>query len=422
METVWETTHLHVPHERRPRDGDLSTLMSVSDVDALLTGTYAAGQRRWDSVRLGKDGRLVPLDEFLVSRAGGFAEVDVPRVVAQYRDGASIILNNVQEAHPPVAELCNGLSTLFGVPAHANVYLTPPHSRGFPLHFDAHDVFLVQLAGAKRWNVYAPVVPLADARHQSETYDGPVDQPTRLLVRRGDVLYMPRGVPHEGLTDDEFSLHVTIGVTPYTWSQLLGDLVSLVSHEDVDLRRSVAPRLASVADGDVDVEGVLRGLVGRMAGKVGEVARRHVDDVVVRHRRDLRGELTHAVERYEIESDTTVRLATGVQPSVRQIGDRIALSFRDKVLDLPRFVAAHVELLCSGRETCADRLPPSVDDAGRLVLVRRLTREGLLEVVNGPAPQTRRSDISVSCRHSPGRHSDTTARLDSAAGDDRPTG
>ena len=35
-----------------------------------------------------------------------------------------------------------------------NVYLTPPSSQGFTAHYDAHDVFILQIAGSKHWRLY----------------------------------------------------------------------------------------------------------------------------------------------------------------------------------------------------------------------------------------------------------------------------
>ena len=42
-----------------------------------------------------------------------------------------------------------------------NAYLTPPAERGLDIHFDFHDVFVVQLAGAKRWHVW-PSLPRSE--------------------------------------------------------------------------------------------------------------------------------------------------------------------------------------------------------------------------------------------------------------------
>ncbi|GEL20894.1 cupin domain-containing protein [Pseudonocardia asaccharolytica] len=384
IDSIWESRHLHVVREQKgERHRNLDDLISIDDIDELLTGTYAAGQRRWDSVRLGKDGELLPPDQFLSNRNSSFAQVDVERVLAHYRHGASIILNNIQEAHASVARLCNDVSRFFGVPVHANAYLTPPHAQGFPLHFDSHDVFLLQVAGEKHWNIYDAIILLANATHQRDTYDAPAAPPTRLHLKRGDVLYLPRGLLHEGLTTSEMSLHLTIGVHPYTWSDLLHDIVSALAQKDVDFRRSVAPSLVFVDEFHDRLERSLLALSARLAdtSHARRVADRRLQEVRALRRGDHHGALSQAVRSRPVAAETVVQLVRGLDPVIQEMGERMTVSFASKTLVLPRVVGAQVAALCSGAPSCAAQLPPTLDEDGRLVLVQRLVHEGLLEVL-----------------------------------------
>ena len=36
--------------------------------------------------------------------------------------------------------------------------MTPPQNQGFSAHYDTHDVFVLQVAGSKRWVVHPPVL------------------------------------------------------------------------------------------------------------------------------------------------------------------------------------------------------------------------------------------------------------------------
>ena len=53
-----------------------------------------------------------------------------------------------------------------GHPVQANAYATPAGAQGFAVHHDTHDVFVLQVAGEKRWLVYEPALelPLKDQR------------------------------------------------------------------------------------------------------------------------------------------------------------------------------------------------------------------------------------------------------------------
>ena len=110
----------------------------------------------------------------------------------------------------------------FGQPVQANAYFTPRGSQGLPVHHDTHDVFCLQVAGRKRWLVYEPALelPLRNQRYRPELGE-PGEPVLDLVLEPGDMLYMPRGWLHEALTSDEDSLHLTIGVSVYTWLDAL---------------------------------------------------------------------------------------------------------------------------------------------------------------------------------------------------------
>lgn len=76
-------------------------------------------------------------------------------------------------------------------------------------HLDQYDVFLLQAQGRRSWAYGGPASPLVP------------DQPLRLLSRfepreqddlaPGDVLYLPPGVPHDGVALDDNSVTLSIG-------------------------------------------------------------------------------------------------------------------------------------------------------------------------------------------------------------------
>jgi hypothetical protein len=61
----------------------------------------------------------------------------------------------------------------------------------------------------------------------------------QVTIRAGDVLYIPRGVPHEAETVDSESIHLSIGVTCAKWKDLDGEALG-----ETDERRSA--RIADI--------------------------------------------------------------------------------------------------------------------------------------------------------------------------------
>ncbi len=105
----------------------------------------------------------------------------------------------------------------------ANAYVTPPQNRGFDAHYDVHDVFVLQIAGTKRWIVHEPVHPdpLRDrpwTDHRTavaEAARGEAHLDT--VLEPGDVLYLPRGWLHAAEAQGAVSIHLTLGV--HTWTR-----------------------------------------------------------------------------------------------------------------------------------------------------------------------------------------------------------
>ena len=147
-----------------------------------------------------------------------------------FLEGGSIILNKLDVYWPPVGRLCAALRERF-LHVFAVMYLTPRGSRSVPAHSDDQDVFIVQLAGRKAWNVYGSPIDLPYS-HEQLGKTAPVDRASLgapLLTAElapGSVLYMPRGFVHEArATEGGASLHITLTVqtSDLNWRTFVGD-------------------------------------------------------------------------------------------------------------------------------------------------------------------------------------------------------
>lgn len=202
--------------------------------------------------------------------------VDTRQVLRLFDRGATIVLNRVQLYHPALSDFCNRLALELCAPCQANVYLTPPGSRGFNLHYDTHDVFMAQIAGAKRWRVYDSAIELPLASQGTSTkLEATGDPVIDTELNAGEVLYIPRGWTHEGATTASTSLHITFGIYFFTWADAILETVSncllrdkryrsalpldFLDQECVDdsIRSTVSDMLAAIAS-EVDTRSLKR--------------------------------------------------------------------------------------------------------------------------------------------------------------------
>jgi lysine-specific demethylase/histidyl-hydroxylase NO66 len=302
------------------------------------------------------------------------AAADVGQVAAEFAGGATIVLQALHLNHLPLAIFCRELEARLGQPVQANAYYTPRAAQGLPVHHDTHDVFVLQVAGEKRWLVYEPVLelPLKDQRYSSELGE-PGEPVLDLTLRPGSTFYLPRGWLHEAVTSQSDSLHLTIGLNTYTARDALAAAVA-AAEGDVELRRAVPD------DGELDAD-LLEAVRERLDARA--IATRRRDRFVRTRRPILDGQLEQLRRLDALSVDTELeRRPTVIADLLVEDGNGV-LAFEGRRISFPEHVLDEIGYLVGTTSTFRARdLPGSLDDAGRLVLVRRLIREGFLRAVS----------------------------------------
>lgn len=359
----WEAKPLLVQRDEAGRYDDL---LSTADVERLVTSPGL----RHPGFRLVRADGTPPVSSFTETipwRPGGFTgAADVPRVMEEWERGSTIVLQGLHHTWPPVAAYARSLEASLGHGVQCNAYYTPRGSQGLAVHHDTHDVFVLQVAGEKRWLVYDPVweLPLKHQRYTKAM--GEVGEPVLdVVLHAGDTLYLPRGWMHEALTSDHDSLHLTVGVTVTTWIDAFKAALEECESEPA-FRRAPAG----------SAEELVELLAARLAPEA--VERRQRERFLDSRRPVLAGQLSQlrALETLTLDSRLERR------PTVIAQAEGSTLRFEGKHLRFPAHVADDLEFLVAtaGAFTARD-LPGTLDGSGRLVLVRRLVREGFLRLV-----------------------------------------
>lgn len=181
-------------------------------------------------LRLARDGESLPASTYLRHVRNSRKQMTVPRLLAdkltaELRQGATLVLDAVDELCEPLEELARSLEHFFRVHVQINAYAGWRTSRGFDLHWDDHDVFILQVAGRKDWRVYGETRP-APLIEDIEPAAKPTREPLwAATLEAGDLLYIPRGWWHVALPLDEPTLHLTVGIHNRTGLDLLRWLV-----------------------------------------------------------------------------------------------------------------------------------------------------------------------------------------------------
>ena len=164
-------------------------------------------------------------------------------IAEQLRQGATVRVRDLEQFDHRFGAFAAAVRVEFAADVQINLYITPPHQAGFPPHFDTTDVFVLQLAGSKLWHLYPDYagripLPTLDTPWEPDRYV-PTSGGEVIELRRGDVLYVPRGGMHAASCRENESLHLTISISPLTFADLLARAVKRFAKDDMRLRRRV---------------------------------------------------------------------------------------------------------------------------------------------------------------------------------------
>lgn len=353
-------------------------LVSVDDIDRVVT-TMGLSVPEVNVVQA--NAAITPAD---FAYESGF--IDAVRVNQLFADGATIILSNLQERLPTLARFCRALEKVFSSRIQTNIYLTPANSQGFRAHYDNHDVLVLQVEGTKEWRIYDQPVDLPLNTQAFNPHDVPIGEETdRFILEPGDMCYVPRGLSHDAVATDQTSLHITTGLMTRTWADLVTEAVVAVAHKDPAFRASLPP---GHARGDFDIAGMeatFSDLLQRLQDQaslpdlVGDIRSEFIGNRVPR----VPGQMRQLARLAELTAASEV----GAQPQlIFQLRDRtdpegnpaVQVSCQGAEMFLPAHTKPALEVCLTRPRFKVQDLPGELDEAGKLVLVKRLIREGLM--------------------------------------------
>ena len=375
--------------ERTPGARAFSDLFSLDAVDELL----AHRGLRTPFLRVAKQGQVVDSRHF-TSDGGVGAEVADQlrddRIAALFADGHTVVLQGVHRTWEPVTRLATGLNADLGHPVQVNAYVTPASSTGFSAHYDVHDVFVLQIAGTKRWHVHAPVHPdpLRDQPwndHAPAVRERAAQEPLLdEVLHPGDVLYLPRGYLHSATAQGEVSAHLTVGIHVLTRHAVLEALLAGLA-DDPELRASL-PLGVDVSDPAAlapHVEHVARRaaefFAGRGADQSDRAARRLRRRVWSGNRPESLLPLRQAAAVHALDADTELHLRHGLRHRVvpDEAAGQVRVELPDRTLELPGTAAEPLAALLAGPPVRLGDVPET-EPGDAAVVARRLLREGVL--------------------------------------------
>jgi ribosomal protein L16 Arg81 hydroxylase len=281
-----------------------------------------------------------------------------------------------------LGEFCRALEGLFSAHVQTNAYLTPSGNQGFPTHYDNHDVFILQISGAKEWRFHgAPVAtPYRGEGFELGRHE-PGEVTESFTLKPGECVYLPRGVMHAASNvGDDPSLHITVGLITKTWADLILESVSELALNEPDFRHSLPP---GYANRGFDRQAAarhfdhLKALIATKAGMDG--AMDLLADNFLRERRPNLAGVIAATPNVPREG-VLYRRRPLVPWQVADDGGRLVLIGPGGDVNLDDHDGDALDIALSGEPFAVPALP--CNDPVRLF--RKLWANGYLEIAEGP--------------------------------------
>jgi len=208
---------LHVPNPPRP-DGITPDKFSAVMTRAKLDGLVATiGLWNAQSLQMARDSAMVSARDY----CDDDGKPDAQKVKALLANGASLVLNDIDLQAPgltDVSAVARALEETLEAKAQANLYSSPRERQAFASHYDAHDVYAVHVEGEKLWRIYEgrADLPIEHPAFKSRTPDEHARAKGKViaevLMKPGDLLYLPRGQYHDAIAQSERTTHIAFGV------------------------------------------------------------------------------------------------------------------------------------------------------------------------------------------------------------------
>lgn len=374
----WEKQVLHI---QRDSPGFFSSLFSIRDLDKVLEYNRPRGS----ALRIVKSQQ--PINPTVYENKDG--SLNLNQLYTAYADGHTIVINEIQRYWDPVKTLVENIRQYMSHHAVANLYLTPENEKALSPHYDSHDVFALQISGEKHWIVYddtyfkTPLMHSFQPVFQREQLTGARE----ITLKAGDIMYMPRGVPHEAYTTDQSSMHITIGVHSTQWIDFITKSLVSLSQKHIELRRALPIGFLNSMDEDVlsaDSELNFVNIIQQVFQKENVAGCVSILEEEFRTKEQPRpdGHFASLDKINHINVDSLLAKRKGLTSKVSNSITGARISFQGNVIKGPSQIAGSLEFISLQEGAFSVRDIPSLSNDNKVKLAKRLVRGGLLRVMD----------------------------------------
>jgi len=289
--------------------------------------------------------------------------------------GCTIVLDTLDTFDPAMEITCQALQWWSRELVQVNTYLTTNDAAGFNMHWDDHDVIIVQLGGEKSWEVRGTSRTAPMYRDAERNNEPPEDVVWSGTMEAGDVMHIPRGYWHQATRAERgngYSLHATFGFVKRTgvdWFSWVADRSRQQERFRIDL-----DRWGTAAERDADTQYLVAAASGLLA--------EYPQETYLAARERERPSRRHVSTSGVFGPLTDVVCVTDFPPRFEENGDTLDVVAVSKAITFAARAEAALRLLLSGNPANIERVS-RVTGIDAAALAETLVAEGLCAELTG---------------------------------------
>lgn len=325
------------------------------------------------------------------------------QAIEGFREGRSIRIDGVHRYSHGIMALARNLEAVIHCPVNVNMYLTPgAGKKALNRHYDTHDVFVLQIHGDKVWRLYdkpypfpLEFLPLQRYESMREMKQNRLDrdlsarasciQSDLFTLRSGDCLYLPRGFWHEAESvPGEVSCHLTVGVQPITYLDVMSVAISQAALSNPRLRETLPFGFAAESTFKSAVVNTITEIARELPEQLDtdSALQKVISHALSSHKTGFQNNLLRKLDGGSeacLGPDSTICVREAMRCVINENSLPVRLILGAQVFEIPAKYEEACRYILKNRHFKVAELPGELTPPEKLALVQQLVSEKLLE-------------------------------------------
>lgn len=300
-----------------------------------------------------------------------------------FNQGNTLIINSGNKSISKLRNYCSDLENELKIRLQTNVYITPYNAQGLASHYDRHDVFILQTIGTKIWRLYNTPVELASQNFPFSKYKDKfeLEQPKfEVELKPGDLLYIPRGMVHDACTTNTASVHITLGLYPNYWFELVQELANL-AEEKAEFRKAVPNALIS-ENCQQEFKQEFHKLVQEFIDNlnVDELLSRKFEQYIANKLTEDHNRFKDSIQVNKLNLNSVLSKRENISYKIDKDEKKVYIKFYGKTLDFPLILLLSINTFLQSKSFRVKDINGFLTNEEKIHLATNFVQEGFLKI------------------------------------------